>query len=162
DGPLRLVPRPVSLTSRRTIPVLLGSKPLSSARDKRSPGARRRAQPTDPSQDRREQHPGYRYLRQLERHRLGVAGDLGPDLDQLLPQRRQRPSLHRRGQRQLTQEVAQVVGQGEQLQPGLIVLEPAARQPGPLQGVLPLLDPLLDRPTILPPLSHLLSRILHL
>ena len=38
-----------------------------------------------------------------------------------------------------------VVGQGEQLQPGLIVLEPAARQPRPLQGVLALLDPLLGR-----------------
>ena len=48
DGPLRLVPRPVTLTSRQTIPVLLGSTPLSSARDERSPGARRRSQPTDP------------------------------------------------------------------------------------------------------------------
>src|SRR5918997_35904 len=38
DGPHPLVPRPVSIISRRTIPVLLGSTPLSSARDEPSPG----------------------------------------------------------------------------------------------------------------------------
>ena len=49
------------------------------------------------------------------------------------------------GQRQPPQEVGQVVGQGEQLQPGLVVLERAARQLRPLHRVLALLDPLLRR-----------------
>ena len=62
DGLPRLVPRPVSLTSPRTIPLLLGSTPLPSARSERSPGTRHRAQPTDPHQDRREQHPGHGHL----------------------------------------------------------------------------------------------------
>ena len=75
---------------------------------------------------------GTRHLRQLERDGLGMADDLGPDPDQLLPQRRQRPCPHGSGQRQLTQEVPQVVRQGEQLQADLVVLEPAARQPRPL------------------------------
>ena len=42
DRPRRLVPRRVVLTSRQTIPTLLGSTPLSSARAERSPGARPR------------------------------------------------------------------------------------------------------------------------
>src|SRR5262249_29577768 len=54
-GLVRLDPRPVFRTSRQAIPVLLDSSPLASARDERSPGARRRSQPTDSSQGRREQ-----------------------------------------------------------------------------------------------------------
>jgi len=46
------------------------------------------SQSIDPPQDRREQLPGHGHLRQLERDGLRVADDLGPDLDQLLPQRR--------------------------------------------------------------------------
>ena len=57
--------------------------------------------------------------------------DLGPDLDQFLPQRRQRPVLHRARQRQPPQEVPQVVGQREELRSYLVVLEPMARQPKP-------------------------------
>ena len=77
DGPHRLIPRPVSLTLGQTIPVLLGSTPLTSAHGELSRGARRRSQPTDPPQDRREQHPGHRHLRQLERDGLGVTDDRG-------------------------------------------------------------------------------------
>jgi len=69
-----------------------------------------------------------------------VASDFRPDLDQLLAQRRQRPRPHRPGQRQLAQEVPQVVGQGEQLEPRLVVPEPAARQPRPLHRILALLS----------------------
>jgi hypothetical protein len=76
DDPLRLVPRPVTMTSRQTIPVLLDSTPLSSAHDERSPGARRHSQPTDPPQDRREQRPEHHHLGHLERDGLGVADDL--------------------------------------------------------------------------------------
>ncbi len=49
--------------------------------------------------------------------------DLGSDLDQLLTQRSQRPRLHRLGQCQTPQEIAEVVGQGEQLKTDLIVRE---------------------------------------
>ena len=52
-----------------------------------------------------------------------VAHDPGPDLDQLLAQRRQRPLLDLLRQGQRPQEVGQVVGQGEQLQPHLVVPE---------------------------------------
>jgi len=54
------------------------------------------------------------------------------DLDQLRPQRRHRPGLHASRQNQPTQEVDQVAGQGEQLQPYLIVHEVVAGKPGPL------------------------------
>jgi hypothetical protein len=126
-------------------PVLSGSTPLPSARDERPSGVRHHSQPTDPSQERREQLARDRHFRQLERHRPRVMHHLGADLDPLLAQRRQRPSLHRSGQRQLPEEVGQVVGQGEQLQPRLIGLEPASRQPRPLQHDLALIHPLLGR-----------------
>jgi hypothetical protein len=50
--------------------------------DERSRGARRRAQLTDPSQERREQLARDRHLRQLECHRPGVLHHLRADLDQ--------------------------------------------------------------------------------
>lgn len=66
-------------------------------------------------------------------HREGdvqaVSDDTGPDLDQLLPDRRQRPLLHLFGQRQGLHEVGQVVGQGMKLEPNRVVLELAAWQP---------------------------------
>ena len=46
---------------------------------------RRDRQPRNPIEDRREQIPRNRHLRQLERHVLRVPRHLGPDLDQLLP-----------------------------------------------------------------------------
>ena len=70
---------------------------------------------------------GHRHLRQLEDDVLGVDDHLGPDLDQLLPQRRQRPALDRLRQHQLPQEVGQVVRQGEQLQPRRVMLAPSRR-----------------------------------
>src|SRR5262249_13059378 len=66
-------------------------------------------------------------------------------LDQLLPQGRERPALDRLRQHQLPKKVGQIVGQGEQLQPRLIVLEAPARQLGPLYRILALLDPLFRR-----------------
>ncbi len=41
----------------------------------------RRLQPADPNQDRREQRPRHRHLRQLVRHRPRVMHDLRADLD---------------------------------------------------------------------------------
>ncbi len=60
------------------------------------------------------ENPGERvsrqgYLGQLERDGLGIPGDLSPDLDELFPQRRQRPVPYRVRQGQSPQEVAEVV-----------------------------------------------------
>jgi len=79
---------------------------------------------------------GHGYLRQLEHDALGVRYHLGTNLDQLLSQRPQPPALDWLGQYQLPKKVAQVVGQGEQLQPRRMVLEPPARQLGPLHCIL--------------------------
>ena len=61
-----------------------------------------------------------------------MADHLGSYFDELLPQRRQRPMLHRPRKGQPTQEVAQVVCQGEQLQPNLVVHEVVTGQFRPL------------------------------
>ena len=55
-----------------------------------------------------------------------MVDSLRPDLDQLLPQRGQRPVLHRPRQREPPQEVPEVVRQGEELKPRLVVPEVAA------------------------------------
>jgi hypothetical protein len=117
----------------RTIPVLLIPSPFTSARDERAPRVRCRRQLTDPPQDRREQRPWHCLLRHLERDGLRVMHDFRADLDQVHPWRRQRPSFYRPWQRQRTQDVGQVVGQGEDREPRLVVPVPAARQPRPLQ-----------------------------
>ena len=52
---------------------------------------------------------------------------------------------HRPGQHGLPQEVAQIVGQHEQLQPHLVFRKVVAGQAGPLDGILASLDPLLRR-----------------
>ena len=54
-----------------------------------------------------------------------------------------RSQLHGIGQRQGAHEVAEVIGQCMQLEPDGIVVELAAGQAGPLDGVLAFLDPLL-------------------
>ena len=79
---------------------------------------------------------GVGHLRHLEDHLPGMAHDLRPDLDQFLPQRRQRPVTHRSGQHGLPQEVAQVVRQHEQLQPHPVVHKVVTGQSGPSDGVL--------------------------
>lgn len=47
------------------------------------------------------------------------------------------------GQSQPPQEITEVVGQHEQLEPYLVIHEVMTRQPSPLQRLLPFLDPLL-------------------
>src|SRR5262245_36724892 len=83
----------------------------------------RQPQPLDPPQHRREQLTRHRHLRQLEDYVPGMGHYLGPDLDQLLSRRRQRPPLDRLREDQLRKEVAKDISQGEQLQPSLIVLD---------------------------------------
>src|SRR5262249_13464182 len=116
-----------------------------------------RAQAGDPLEDPGEPLPRDGDFRQLEDDVLRVRHHLGADLDQLLPQRRERPALDRLWQYQLPKEVGQVVGQREQRQSRLIVLEMPARQLDPLDRIFPLFYPLLLLPTILPPLSQLVT-----
>ena len=69
-------------------------------------------QPIDEAEDFSEQLPRHCNLGQLESDIETMADDLGTDLDQLLPQRGQRPVLYLLRQSQCPNEVAQIVGQG--------------------------------------------------
>lgn len=91
---------------------------------------RRHTESLDAVQNRCEQFTRHRHLGHLEGHILRVDHHLGPDLDQLLPQRRQRPVLHGSRQRQPTQKVAQVVRQSTQLEANLVVHEAVAQEIG--------------------------------
>ena len=106
---------------------------------------RGRPQPIDEAEHLSEQLPRHRNLRQLESDIPAVAHDLGANLDQLLPERGQRPVLHRLRQGQRPHEVAEVVSQGVKLEPDLVVAELLAREARPPDGVLALLDVLLRR-----------------
>ena len=75
------------------------------------------------AQDFPEQVPRHRHLSQLERNVAAMSDNLGPDLHQLVAQRRHRPVLHLLRQSQCPHEVAQIVGQGEKLEPNGIVAE---------------------------------------
>ena len=70
-------------------------------------------QSRDTIQNRGKQASRHRHLGQLKGHVLGVSRHLGTDLDELFPQRCQRPVSHWFRQGQSPQEVAQVVGQRE-------------------------------------------------
>ncbi len=83
--------------------------------------------------------------------------DLRADLDQLVPQRGERPMLDARRQCESPQEVAQVVRQHEQLQSHLIVVEAVAAQSRPAQRVLAFLDPLLGRAAAVVEVHHALG-----
>ncbi len=65
--------------------------------------------------------------------------------------------LHLTGQGKSTQEVGQVVSQREQLQPRLIILEGAARELCPFDGVLAFFDPLLGPASTVVKLDHVLG-----
>ena len=116
------------------------------------PGLRRdgsSSQVINQGQDFLEQLPWNGDLGQLECDITTMANDLGSDLDQLPPQRGQRPMLHFLGQRQGPHEVGEVVGQGVKLEANLVVAELAARQPRPFDGLLAFLDELLRRATVI-------------
>jgi len=70
---------------------------------------RRNCQPCNPIKNRGEQSPWHSHFGHLERHVLGVACHLRPDLDELLSQRSERPVLNILRQCQSSQEVRQVV-----------------------------------------------------
>ena len=66
--------------------------------------------------------------------------------------------LHRLGQGERAQEVAEIVGQCMKLKPDGIVAEPSTREARPLDGVLALLDVLLSRATPIVEGHHPLGR----
>ena len=73
------------------------------------------------AQDFPEQVPRHRHLSQLERNVAAMSDNLGPDLHQLVAQRRHRPVLHLLRQSQCPHEVAQIVGQGVKLEPNALL-----------------------------------------
>jgi len=83
--------------------------------------------------------------------------NFGPYLDQLIAQRGQRPLADPAGQGQCAQEIANIICQGEQLQPHLVVPEVTTRQPRPRQRDLSLLDPLLGGPALVVKPNHVLG-----
>jgi len=70
-------------------------------------------QPFDPAQDQGEQQPRDHRFRQLEHHAPGVMHDFAADLDEFVPQRRERPVFHTRRQCQLSQEAGWAISAGE-------------------------------------------------
>ena len=107
---------------------------------------------TYPPENGSEQLSRHGDLGHLEDDVSGIVDDLGADLDHLLPQGRHRPVTNALRQRHLPEEVPQVVGKGEELQPYLVVGEVMAGEAHPLHGVLTLLDHLLRRsPVVVEP-----------
>ncbi len=83
-----------------------------------------------------------------------MADHLGSYLDQLLTQRSKRPFLHRLGQCQTSQEIAEIVSQGEQLKADLIIHKIMAGKPSPVQCILAFFNPTDTRifsPLLMPP-----------
>ncbi len=94
----------------------------------------------DQPQDLSEQVTGHCHLGQLKGDVAPVSDDLGTDLHQLLPKRRQRPVLDLLRQRQRAQEVADIPGERVELQANRIVAEAVAEKPCPVDRVLAFLD----------------------
>ncbi len=97
----------------------------------------------DHSENLCEQCSRHSNLSQLKCDVAPVPHNFRPDLDQLLPNRCERPVAHFIGQGQRPHEVPKVVGEGEELEPRLVVLEPLAGKLRPVNRVLSFLDPLL-------------------
>ncbi len=111
----------------------------------RSPSWRQwsRPQPVNQAQDLGEQCSRYGDLCELECDIAAMSHNLGTDLDQLLPQRGQRPVLDLLRQRQCPQEVAEIISERMELKPDRIVAEAVAREAGPVDRILAFLDVLL-------------------
>ena len=81
-----------------------------------SPRGTRQSQPADPVQDPGEQLPRHGDFRQLKQHVLRMTDHLGPDLDQFLPQHRERPALDRLRQHQLPKTASSGVRKSRKVQ----------------------------------------------
>ncbi len=117
-----------------------------------------RPQPVDPPQYFSEQGFGDSDLCKLECDVATMTYDLGTELDQLLPECRQRPVLDRLRQGQCTQEVAEIVSERMELEPDLVVPEAMAGKPRPVDRMFAFLDMLLRRTSSIVELRHALGR----
>jgi len=115
-----------------------------------------RANLVDPSENGTEQILRYCNFRHLEDRVSSMPYHLRADLDEFFSERCHRPSPDRLWQRQLAEEVPEVVRQGEELEPDLVVCKIMAGQPCPIHGVLPFLDPLLGCSALVIEMNHVL------
>src|SRR5262245_19440184 len=70
-------------------------------------------------------------------------------LEEPLLETRQRPTLNGRGQDEPSQQIAKIIGDHPEQQADLVGAEAVAGEPGPVDGFLALLDPLLGRPALI-------------
>ncbi len=106
---------------------------------------RRQPKVADPFQHGGQHFPGHQHFSKLEHKSPGVAYQPPSGLDQPGLNTGQGPVPHTLRQGQPSHEVAQVVSQDKHPQPHRIGHELVAGQPGPVQGVLALFNPLLRR-----------------
>ena len=99
----------------------------------RLPGVRDRLEAPDPLEDLPEEILRQRDLSQLERDVAVVADHRRADLDELVPQRGQAPVTDPSRKHQPPQEIAQVVGEREQLEPNGVVEEGVTGEPRPVE-----------------------------
>ncbi len=119
----------------------------------------RDCQQCDGVEDRGKQVSCHGHLCPLKEHGLGVPRNLGPDLDPLFSQRRQRPIPDQFRQGRSPQEVAQVFGQRKEMNAGLVVPERMAGERRSLHRVAAGFDPRTGRPTTVVELDHLLGSL---
>ncbi len=91
-----------------------------------------------------------------------MAGHLRADLDQLLPERGQRPVRNRPWQGQRPHQVGENVGKGVKLKPDLVVAQPLAGEARPIDRVLAFLDQLLRFAALIVERHHLLGGVFRL
>ena len=83
-----------------------------------------------------------------------MLNDIGSDLDQFLPERRERPVAHFTGQGWCPHEVGKIVGEGKELKAHRVTPEPVPGELRPLDRVLPLFVPLLGSASLVVEVNH--------
>jgi hypothetical protein len=108
-------------------------------------------------QDFGEQRARDRDFGHLERNVSTVANDFGADLDQLLPQTRERPGRNRLRCRKGAQEVSDVIRERMKLKANGVCVERAAGESRPFDRALSLFDLLLCCSTLVVKRDHVLA-----
>jgi len=111
-------------------------------------------QSPDSLKDFPKEYPWNSYLCHLKYHVTRMPDHLGSYLDELVPECPKRPRLHRLGQCQTSQEIAEVVSQSKEMKTHLIIHKIMTRKPRPVQGVLTFLNPLLGCASVVVELYH--------
>jgi hypothetical protein len=88
----------------------------------------------------------------------GMSHNLCANLDELFSQGRQRPVTHGAWQYRLPEIVPQIVSQYKKQQPDLVIDEVMAGKPCPSHRILPLLDPLFSRTSLIVKTHHPFGR----